>query len=207
MTTTLITPGPIERRVLVFGVIAAIVISYFGCKDPLTWLLEIIWILIGLPWIAWKWKTFPMTRLLAWWLALHALVLIYGGHYTYAETPLGLWVKEAFDLSRNHYDRLGHFMQGFVPAILVRELLLRTSPLQRGKWLAVLTVCACLAFSAFFEMIEWWSALAWGGAADAFLATQGDVWDTQWDMFSCLIGAIVSLLVWPRVHDRQLGLS
>lgn len=204
---TLTTPGPIERRVLVFGVIAAIVISYFGCKDPLTWLLEIIWILVGLPWIAWKWKTFPMTRLLSWWLAVHALVLIYGGHYTYAETPLGLWAKDAFDLSRNHYDRLGHFMQGFVPAILVRELLLRTSPLQRGKWLFALTTCACLAFSAFFEMIEWWSALAWGGAADAFLATQGDVWDTQWDMFLCLIGAVVSQLVWSRVHDRQLGLK
>jgi putative membrane protein len=207
MTTPLITPGPIERRMLVLGVIAAIVISYFGCKDPLTWLLEIIWILIGLPWIAWKWKSFPLTRLLSWWLAVHALVLIYGGHYTYAETPLGLWAKEAFDLSRNHYDRLGHFMQGFVPAILVRELLLRTSPLQRGRWLFTLTTTACLAFSAFFEMIEWWSALAWGGAADAFLATQGDVWDTQWDMFLCLIGAIVSQLIWSRVHDRQLGLK
>ncbi len=132
---------------------------------------------------------------------------MYGGHYTYAETPLGLWAKEAFDLSRNHYDRLGHFMQGFVPAILVRELLLRTSTLTRGKWLSVLTICACLAFSAFFEMIEWWSALAWGGAADAFLATQGDIWDTQWDMFLALIGAITSLLIMPPLHDRQLGLQ
>jgi putative membrane protein len=204
---TITPPGPIERRVLVAGVIGALALSFVGCKDRLTWLLEIIWILPALPWIAWRWKTFPLTRLLSWWLAIHALVLMYGGHYTYAETPLGLWAKDAFDLARNHYDRLGHFMQGFVPAILVRELLLRTSPLQRGKWLMVLTTCACLAFSAFFEMIEWWSALAWGGAADAFLATQGDVWDTQWDMFLCLIGAIMSQLVWTHLHDRQLGLK
>lgn len=162
---------------------------------------------IGLILIIWRWKQFPLTTLLCFALAIHALILMYGGHYTYAETPLGLWVKDAFDLSRNHYDRLGHFMQGFVPAILVRELLLRTSPLKRGAWLAVLTTCACLAFSAFFEMIEWWAALVWGGDADAFLATQGDVWDTQWDMFLCLCGAIISQLLLAKWHNRQLGLA
>lgn len=207
MNPAITTPGPIERRVLVVGILAALALSFVGCTDRMTWLMEIIWILIGLPLIVWKWPSFPLTRLLAWALACHALVLMYGGHYTYAQTPLGLWAKEAFELSRNHYDRLGHFTQGFVPAILVRELLLRTSPLQRGKWLSALVVCACLAFSAFFEMIEWWSALIWGGAADAFLATQGDVWDTQWDMFLCLVGAIVSLLLLSRWHNRQLGLD
>jgi len=203
--TPLTTPGPIERRVLVAGLVAALALSYVGCTDRLTWFMEIIWVLIGLPLVMWTWRTLPLTRLLSWALAIHALILMYGGHYTYAETPLGLWAKDAFDLSRNHYDRLGHFAQGFVPAILVRELLLRTSALRGGRWLPVLVVCACLAFSAFFEMIEWWAALVWGGAADAFLATQGDVWDTQWDMFLALIGAILSVLLLSRWHDRQLG--
>lgn len=188
-------------------VVLALAISAIGARDNLTWFLEVVWVFAGIPLVIWRWKKFPLTKLLSCLLALHALVLMYGGHFTYAETPLGLWAKEAFDLGRNHYDRLGHFMQGFVPAILVRELLLRTSPLKRGAWLSVLTVCACLAFSAFFEMIEWWAALAWGGAADAFLATQGDVWDTQWDMFLALCGAIVSQLILSRLHDRQLGLQ
>jgi len=201
------SPGPNTARGLVIFVCLALAASAIGAFDTLTWFLEVVWVFIGLPLIIWRWKKFPLSKLLCFALAIHALVLMYGGHYTYAETPLGLWVKEAFELSRNHYDRLGHFMQGFVPAILVRELLLRTSPLQRGKWLAVLTTCACLAFSAFFEMIEWWAALAWGGAADAFLATQGDVWDTQWDMFLALCGAILSLAIMPKWHDKQLGLK
>jgi putative membrane protein len=114
-------------------------------------------------------------------------------------------VQDAFDLARNHYDRLGHFIQGFVPAILARELLLRRTPLRRGGWLFYLVLAACLSFSAFFEFIEWWAALALGGAADAFLATQGDVWDTQWDMFLALCGALLAQLLLARVHDRQLG--
>ncbi len=201
------SPGPKMAWSLLIFVCLALAVSAIGAFDALTWFLEVVWVFIGLPLIIWHWKKFPLSKLLCFALVVHALVLMYGGHYTYAETPLGLWAKDAFELSRNHYDRLGHFMQGFVPAILVRELLLRTSPLQRGKWLAVLTVCACLAFSAFFEMIEWWSALAWGGAADAFLATQGDVWDTQWDMFTCLCGAIISLLLMSKWHDQQLGLK
>ena len=207
MTTINIhTPGRGERLALMIGVVAALVVSRIGCTDPMTWFMEIVWVLLGLPLIVWRWSRFPLTRLLCWLLAMHALVLMVGGHYTYAEVPLGKWAQEAFGLARNHYDRFGHFMQGFVPAVLVRELLLRTSPLVRGRWLFVLVTCACLAFSAFFEMIEWWSALIWGGRADAFLATQGDIWDTQWDMFLALIGAVVSQLVWSRLHDRQLGL-
>jgi putative membrane protein len=189
------------------GVLLALVVTGIATRDRLTWTMEVMWVVAGLPLVAWTWPRFPMTRLLCWLLALHALVLIYGGYYTYAQTPLGLWVKDAFGLARNHYDRLGHLMQGFVPAILVRELLLRTSPLRRGRWLFVLVVCACLAFSAFFEMIEWWAALIWGGEADAFLATQGDVWDTQWDMFCALIGVVLSQLLLARRHDHQLGLS
>lgn len=200
-------PGTIERRFLWLGVLTALILTGIAPRDHLTWAMEVMWVVAGLPLVAWAWPRFPMTRLLCWLLALHALVLIYGGYYTYAQTPLGLWAKEAFGLARNHYDRLGHLMQGFVPAILVRELLLRTSPLRRGRWLFVLVVCACLAFSAFFEMIEWWAALIWGGDADAFLATQGDVWDTQWDMFYALVGAISSQLLLARWHDRQLGAS
>ena len=113
-------------------------------------------------------------------------------------------MQDWLELSRNHYDRLGHFAQGFVPAILARELLLRLTPLRPGGWLSYLCVAAALSFSAFFEMIEWWAALIWGGAADAFLATQGDVWDTQWDMFCALLGACLSLALFSALHERQL---
>lgn len=131
--------------------------------------------------------------------------LMVGGHYTYAKVPPGFWVQDAFGLARNHYDRLGHFAQGFVPAMLAREVLLRRSPLERGKWLALLVVCVCLAFSATYELIEWLAALLGGSAADAFLGTQGDVWDTQWDMFMAGVGAVSALLLLSRVHDRQLA--
>lgn len=202
----LTTPSKREGRLLVAGVLGILVWSGISPTDRLTWFLEVVWVLIGLPLLAWHWGRFPLTRLLCWLLAMHAIVLIYGGAHTYAMTPLGLWFQDAFDLARNHYDRLGHFVQGFVPAILARELLLRKTPLKRGGWLVYLVIAACLSFSAFFELIEWWSALVWGGDADAFLATQGDVWDTQWDMFLALCGAIVALALLSRRHDRQLGL-
>jgi len=195
-----------ERAFLVAAVAAALAWSAVAPVDRLTWLLEVMWVVAGVPLVWACWRRFPLTRLLCWLLALHALVLVYGGRYTYAETPLGDWAQQAFDLQRNHYDRLGHFMQGFVPAVLARELLLRCTPLVRGGWLFYLVLAACLSFSAFFEFIEWWAALIGGGAADAYLATQGDVWDTQWDMFLALVGATVSQLLWARVHDRQLGL-
>ena len=137
-------------------------------------------------------------------LAVHALILILGGHYTYAQVPLGFWVQDWLGFARNHYDRLGHFAQGFVPAILVREILLRTSPLRRGRWLFFLVTATCLAISACYELIEWWAALAGGEAADAFLGTQGDVWDTQWDMFLALLGALTAQLLLGRAHDRAL---
>jgi putative membrane protein len=127
-----------------------------------------------------------------------------GGHYTYARVPLGFWVQDLFDFSRNHYDRLGHIAQGFIPAIVVREILLRRSPLRPGKWLFFLVASVCLAISACYEFIEWWTALLGGEDADAFLGTQGDVWDTQWDMFLALIGAILAQLSLARLHDRQI---
>lgn len=205
-TGTVSAPGRSEGWLIVGLVLGALAWSGIAPHDRLTWMLEVVWVAVGLPLVAWCWGRFPLTRLLSWLLAVHAVILIYGGAHTYALTPLGLWAMEAFDLARNHYDRLGHFAQGFVPAILARELLLRCTPLTRGGWLFYLVLAAALSFSAFFELIEWWAALVWGGDADAFLATQGDVWDTQWDMFLALCGAITAQLTLSRLHDRQLGL-
>ena len=131
--------------------------------------------------------------------------MMVGGHYTYAEMPLFNWLRDEFHLARNYYDRFGHVAQGFVPAIIAREILLRTSPLRPGKWLFFLVTCVCLAISAFYEFFEWWVALASGSDAVAFLATQGDVWDTQWDMFLALVGAIASQLLLCRIHDRAIS--
>jgi putative membrane protein len=186
-------------------VIVALVVTGIRPYDRLTWLLETVWVIVGIPVVLLTWRRFPLTTLLCCLLAGHALILIYGGLHTYARTPLGDWLRDVFDLSRNPYDRIGHFAQGFVPAILVREILVRRSPLGGSRWLPVLVVCACLAFSALFEMIEWWSAVIGGSAADDFLATQGDVWDTQWDMFTALVGAIAALVALSRPHDRQLA--
>jgi putative membrane protein len=202
------TPAtPLERRLLPALVVGALLLSLAIAHDRLTWLLETAWVMLALPLVAWKWKAFPLTRLLCWLLAAHALVLIHGGAYTYAQTPAGFWLQDLLHTVRNPWDRVGHLVQGFVPAILARELLLRLTPLRRGGWLAYLVLAACLSFSALFELIEWWSALAFGADADAFLATQGDPWDTQWDMFLCLCGAIAALLLLSRLHDRQLGAS
>jgi putative membrane protein len=201
-----------ERRLLLALVAGALLWSAIAPTDRMTWFMEVVWVIVALPLVALNWRRFPLTRLLCWLLAAHALVLIHGGAYTYAQTPLGFWLRDAADafglhVARNPWDRVGHFMQGFVPAILARELLLRRTPLRRDGWLVYLVLAACLSFSALFELIEWWSALAFGADADAFLATQGDAWDTQWDMFTCLCGAITSLLLWTRLHDRQLGFA
>ncbi|MEU9578210.1 DUF2238 domain-containing protein [Streptomyces chilikensis] len=188
------------------GAVAAVVaLSAWHAYDPTTWLLETVWVLAGLPVVLLTWRRFPLTGLLCGLLAAHALVLSVGGHYTYARVPLGDWVRDAWGLERNPYDRFGHLVQGFVPAVLVRELLSRTSPLRGSRWLGPLTVCACLAFSSLFEMLEWLAAIVGGASADDFLATQGDVWDTQWDMFCALLGATASVLLLGRWHDRQLA--
>jgi len=191
--------------VLLVGVTAALVVSGIKPHDALTWLLEVLPVLIAVPIMIATYRRFPLTPLLYVLIALHALVLIVGGHYTYARVPLGFWMQDWFDLTRNHYDRIGHFMQGFVPAIVARELLLRTTPLRRGAWLFTIVTLSILGVSALYEFTEWWAALAGGSAATDFLGTQGDVWDTQWDMFMALCGAIVAQLTLGSVHDAQLA--
>jgi putative membrane protein len=168
-------------------------------------LLGLLWpVLVAVPLLAMTARSFPLTPLAYVLVAVHALILMYGGHYTYALTPFGAWLQDTFAFSRNHYDRIGHLMQGFGPAIIARELLLRTSPLRPGKWLFAIVCLSILGISAIYEFTEWWAALAGGDAAGAFLGTQGDVWDTQWDMFLAGCGAIASQLLLERVHDRQL---
>jgi len=194
-----------EPAILLVAALVLLALSRVGALEPGTWLLEVAPILIVAPILVLTARRFPLTPLVYRLLFVHALILMLGGHYTYAKVPLGFWVQDAFGLARNHYDRLGHLAQGFVPAMLAREVLLRRSPLQRGKWLGFLVVCVCLALSATYELIEWLAAVLGGSAADAFLGTQGDVWDTQWDMFMALIGAIFALLLLSRAHDRQLA--
>ncbi len=194
-----------EPALLLVLTLAALAVSAIRPHDSFTWVLEVGPILIGVPILVATAARFPLTPLSYRLLALHALILVVGGHYTYAEVPLGYWVRDAFGLARNHYDRLGHFAQGFVPAILTREILLRRTPLRAGGWLFFLVTSVCLAISACYEFIEWWTALATGESATAFLGTQGDPWDTQWDMFCALTGAIVAQLALARRQDRELA--
>ncbi|BCZ47991.1 membrane protein [Clostridium gelidum] len=184
--------------------IAVFIWSLINPMDLFTWFLEVLPAVIGLILIIITYKRFRLTNIVYVLILIHSIILIIGGHYTYAEMPAFNWLRDTFELSRNHYDRLGHFAQGFIPAIIMREILLRTSPLRRGKLLNILVICTCLAISASYELIEWGVAEATGSAADAFLGTQGDVWDTQWDMFFALIGSISSLLLLTRVHDKFL---
>ncbi len=195
-----------SREPLILLALAGLVLIWSGV-NPLergTWWMEVAPVLIGAPILIATYKRFPLSPLLYRLLLLHAVILMVGGHYTYARVPLGFWVQDVLDLSRNHYDRLGHLAQGFIPAILTREILLRLSPLRRGKWLFFLVVTVCLAFSAFYEMIEWWAAALGGDSAESFLGTQGDVWDTQWDMFLALIGSLLALILLSRPHDRSM---
>ncbi len=199
--------GRVEARVLVGLTLAALIASGIAPYDRLTWWLETAPVMIGLPLLLLTHHRFPLTPLVVRLLFVHGLILMLGGHYTYARVPLGFWAQDAFDLARNHYDRLGHLAQGFIPAMLAREILLKQTPLQPGGWLFLLTTSVILAFSACYEFIEWWAALAIGADADAFLATQGDVWDTQWDMFLALVGARIAQLLLARMHDRQLAVA
>lgn len=196
-----------DRRLIWFVVLLAPVVawSWIGPHDRFTWWLESLPVVIGVPLIVSLQRKFPLSSLLLVLLWLHCVLLVTGGHYTYAQVPLGEWAKGWFGWQRNNYDKLGHFTQGFVPAILVRELLIRTSPLKGSKWLGFLVVCVCLAFSAFYELIEWFTAVTSGEAANDFLGTQGDVWDTQTDMLWALIGAVVAVTLLSRRHDRSLA--
>lgn len=199
------TQAKIDPRLWLLPTLLVLVWSGYQPKDTFTWFLEVLPVLIALPLLLLTGRSFPLTPLVYALLTLHGVILMIGGHYTYAEMPLFNWLRDTYELSRNHYDRLGHVAQGFIPAIVTREILLRRSPLQPGKWLFFLTTAVCLAISAFYEMIEWWVAVGSGDEAVAFLATQGDVWDTQWDMFLALCGALCSQLLLARRHDRQLA--
>jgi putative membrane protein len=194
-----------EPLILLGLCIVAIVVSSINPHDRITWILEVAPVLIAIPILFFTYSKFPLTPLLYRLLFLHALILILGGYYTYARVPLGYWVQDLLNLARNNYDRLGHLAQGFIPAILAREILSRKLPAVRGGWLFFVVTCVCLAFSAFYELLEWWAALVGGDSAESFLGTQGDVWDTQWDMFIALIGAISAQILLARSHERQLS--
>ena len=178
--------------------------SGVGPMDYLTWAMEVVPALVGAA-VLWTTRdSFPLTSLTYVLILIHCIILMIGGHYTYAEVPLGNWVRELFDHSRNNYDKVGHFAQGFIPAIVAREVLIRLSVFNSKRWRDFFIVCLCLAISAFYELIEWWVAALSGEGADAFLGTQGYAWDTQSDMALALLGAILALLMLGRLHDRQL---
>ncbi|SFB29205.1 DUF2238 domain-containing protein [Azotobacter beijerinckii] len=187
------------------SVLAALLTSGIAPYDRATWLLEVAPVLVAAPLLAFTYGRFPLTPLLYLLIAAHALVLILGGAYTYARVPPGFWVQELFGLSRNPYDKLGHFMQGLVPALVAREILLRGRYLANGRMLAFLCLCVALAISAVYELIEWWVALIAGQGAIEFLGTQGDPWDTQSDICWALIGAGSALLGLARLQDRQIA--
>jgi putative membrane protein len=201
MTTTT------DRRYYAFLLTLLGAVSVWSAIQPhdrFTWYLEVFPVVIALPILLFTNKRFPFSRLAYVLMLVHAIILLIGGHYTYAEMPLFNWLRDANGWDRNYYDRLGHVAQGFIPAIVAREILLRTSPLRPGKWLFFLVLCIALAISALYEMLEWWVAVASGSDAVAFLATQGDIWDTQWDMFLALLGALAALLLLSGWHDRSM---
>jgi len=207
MKQTLTSPGP--DRIWPLGllvIIAAVLVwSWIGATDRMTWWLEAFPALIALPLLGATHRRFPLTRLAYLLIALHVCVLLVGAHYTYEHVPLFDWVRNRFHLQRNDYDKVGHFAQGFVPAILAREILIRLRVVSNKRWLVFLVMCVCMAVSACYELVEWAVALAEGSGADAFLATQGDPFDTQSDMFCALIGAGVAQLILTKVHDREIA--
>lgn len=196
---------PLFHWSLLASFLAILAWSGVGPRDRFVWYLEVAPAVIGVVALIGLYPRFRFSDLVYTLIWMHAAVLMVGGHYTYAEMPLFNWLRDALHLERNYYDRVGHFFQGFVPAMIAREVLLRRSPLRPGKWLFFLVTCVALAISAVYEFIEWWVAVATGEAAEAFLATQGDVWDTQWDMFLALSGAVLAQLFLSRLHDRELA--
>lgn len=185
--------------------VSALTWSVIDPKTLLTWFLEVVPALVGVVILILTYHRFPLTSLVYILITIHAIILMIGGHYTYAEVPLFDWIRDTFCFSRNHYDRVGHFAQGFVPAIIAREILIRTSPLRQGKWLFFVVVCICLSVSAMYELFEWqYAVIAGGESADEFLGSQGDIWDTQTDMALALIGSITALISLSKLHDKWI---
>ena len=188
---------------LAIGTLALLVSAYHPYEMG-TWWMEVVPIFVAVPILLLTYRRFPLTPLVYTLIFVHACILMLGGHYTYARVPLGFWMQDLLHVSRNPYDRVGHLAQGLVPAIIAREILIRRTPLRPGGWLFFIVCSICLAVSACYEFVEWWAALAGGSAATDFLGTQGDVWDTQWDMLMALIGSILGQVTLSRLHDRQL---
>ena len=197
-----------SRRYHLILLIMVLVFWFWSGSQPqdtrLTWILETFPFMIALPVLLIPYKRFPLTDLTYTLLAIHAMILMLGGHYSYAKVPLGFWMEHWFGWTRNNYDKIGHFMQGFGPAIYAREIIARTSPLRRGKWLGFISIAVPLAFSALYEIFEWLASLSNPTDTEAFLGTQGYLWDTQSDMFLCLIGSIISLILLTKLHNRYL---
>ncbi len=210
--TSMLEPGTINPRhqshLIIAGIVLLVLMLLSGIRpyDQATWLMEVLPVMIVLPLLAFSYKTFPLSTLLYGLVFVHALVLMLGGHYSYARVPLGFELAELFNLSRNPYDKIGHFMQGLVPAIAAREILLRGHYVQGRRMLAFLVICVVLAISACYELIEWAAAVVLGQGADEFLGTQGDPWDTQSDMGFALLGGITALLLLSRWHDQAMAL-
>jgi putative membrane protein len=196
-----------EVAVLLGALVLAVLISGIAPKDRRTWLLEEAPVFIGVPILIATRRSFPLTLLAYRLIFVHALLLTLGAHYTFSDVPLGLWLRDVLGLARNNYDRLVHFVGGVAPAILGREILRRKTALRPGGWLFFLVALGCLGGSAFYELLEWWAAAITGAQASAFLATQGDPWDTQWDMFLGLAGAVVGQVVFGQLHERELARS
>ena len=199
------TPGKYPALLLILVILFGVWSAINPVDTRLTWFLETLPVLLALPVLLLTCRRFPLTRLTYTLIALHAVILMLGAHYSYAKVPLGFWMQDWFGWTRNNYDKIGHFMQGFGPAIYTREILARTSPLRRGKWLGFLSIAVPLAFSAVYEILEWMASLSDPTDTEAFLGTQGYIWDTQSDMFLCLIGSIVALILLTRLHNRCLA--
>lgn len=200
-------PQPSRASTLIWltAFTAVFIWSAIAPKDYFIWFLEVLPAIIGLLVLAVTYRAFPLTPLAYQLILVHCIILMVGGHYTYAEVPLFDWIRDTFGQQRNNYDKVGHFAQGFIPAIIAREILIRNEAVNGTGWLNLFVISFCLGFSAFYELIEWMVAILSGASADAFLATQGYVWDTQSDMGLALLGAVCALLLLSSFHDRQLS--